>query len=120
MNRNKEKGDRAERAVRDYLANLFPGAFKTRAGFNDDLGDVVVPTAQGLLCVQVKDVAQPRWKEWFQQLSEQVDTLTRESGKPVVGGVIVWKLRGSADPAQWRAVMQLKDYAGLFAPTEQQ
>lgn len=104
---NKTKGDRAERAVLKYLQETWPGTFKTRAGFNEDLGDVIAETPAGRLVIQVKDVAAPRWAEWFAQLDAQVETCRHESDGPVIGGVIVWKTRGSADPADWRVIARL-------------
>lgn len=117
MNPNKAKGDRAERAVLAYLQEFYPETIKTRAGFNDDLGDVIAETPHGLLCVQVKDVAQPKWGEWFEQLAEQVKTLKDNTTKPVIGGVIVWKQRGKSDPGQWRVLCQLQFLPQLLNPT---
>lgn len=111
-NPNKAKGDRAERAVRDWVLERFPDSFKTRAGFNDDLGDVIVagPRLPGRFVLQVKDVATPTWAAWFAQVREQVDTCVRASRPiPVLGGAVVHKARGVADPARWRAVMELGD-----------
>lgn len=113
-NRNKQKGDRAERAVRDWAVARWPGSFKTRAGFNEDLGDVVADTPGGLVALQVKDVASPAWSTWFTQLASQVATLKANTAKNVLGGVIVHKLRGQADPASWRAVARLEDLAELL------
>lgn len=108
VNTNKAKGDRAERAVRDWAAKLWPGSFKTRAGFNEDLGDVIVEHPAGRVVLQVKDVATPAWREWFSQLASQVLTCSRESSGSVLGGVIVHKARGQSDPARWRAVVPLE------------
>lgn len=113
-NRNKDKGDRAERAVRDWATAWWPGSFKTRAGFNDDQGDVIVEHPGGRLVLQVKDVASPTWTAWFKQLAAQVNTCRELSRpRPVLGGVIVHKARGSADPATWRAVVPLGELAEL-------
>lgn len=106
-NRNKQKGDRAERAVMGYLQEIWPGTIKSRAGFNDDLGDIIADTPRGLLCVQVKDVASPHWSTWMQQLEEQIQALRANTHKPVIGGVIIWKQRGKADPGTWRAILPL-------------
>lgn len=108
-NPNKAKGDRAERAVRDWAVSLYPGSFKTRAGFNEDLGDVVLAHPGGRVVLQVKDVATPSWREWFSQLASQVLTCVRESrGEAVLGGLVVHKARGQSDPARWRAVAPLE------------
>lgn len=108
-NRNKQKGDRAERAVRDWAVNHGPGSFKTRAGFNDDMGDILWLHTAGYVVLQVKDVVSPVWSQWFRQLADQVTVATREvrGDHAVVGGVIVHKVRGVSDPAQWRAVLPL-------------
>lgn len=113
MNRNKAKGDRAERAVLSFLQQFWP-TIKTRAGYNDDLGDLICTTPRGLLCVQVKDVAQARWGEWFEQLESQVAALRANTTEPVVGGVLVWKVRGCGDPAGWRVVFRLGCLPGLL------
>lgn len=115
-NANKRKGDVAERAVRDYAAERYPGSFKTRAGFNDDLGDVIAITDGGRLVLQVKNVAKPVWREWFTQLANQVATAVREShgSHRVIGGLIVHKARGVGNPAKWRAVAELDTVLDLL------
>ena len=113
-NRNKQKGDRAERAVRDYLQTIWPGTRRTRAGWDEDLGDVIADTPRGLLCIQVKDVATPQWKTWFTQLEDQVQTLRANTTKPVVGGVLIWKARASADPATWHTITTLNHLPQLI------
>lgn len=116
-NRNKQKGDRAERAVRDWAVDHGPGSFKTRAGFNDDMGDVLWLHMAGYVVLQVKDVASPVWSTWFSQLADQVATATREvrGDYAVLGGVIVHKVRGVADPAKWRAVLPLESLEQLLS-----
>ena len=116
-NPNKRKGDAAERAVLAWVRELWPDSFKTRAGFNEDLGDVIAETPNGRLVIQVKDWATPSWKQWFQQLESQVEVCRRESDRPVLGGILVWKTRGSADPATWRAITTLDKIPGLIAGT---
>lgn len=113
-NVNKNKGDRAERAVRDWAVARYPGSFKTRAGFTDDLGDIILAHDGGRVGLQVKDVASPSWTQWFHQLSGQVVTLIRESPGRVLGGVIVHKARGQGDPGSWRAVVPLSSLADLL------
>ena len=113
-NPNKRKGDAAERKVRDLAARRYPGSFKTRAGFNDDLGDVIAEHPAGRVVLQVKDVAKPTWRKWFAQVASQVATCARESAKTVIGGVVVHKARGVGDPAKWRAVVELGDLFDLI------
>lgn len=114
-NANKAKGDRAERAVRDLVVDRYPGSFKTRAGFDDDLGDIVLAFGRSRIVLQVKDVASPLWKKWHEQLAGQVSTCRAASaGIPVLGGLLVHKRRGIADPAQWNTVGTLGDVLDLL------
>lgn len=114
-NANKRKGDAAERKVRDFVTDRYPGSFKTRAGFDDDLGDVIVNHPSGRVVLQVKDVASPTWSKWFTQLREQVTQCARHSLPiPTVGGAIVHKARGVGDAGQWRAIMPLSDLMHLL------
>lgn len=111
---NKRKGDVAERAVRDMVTDRYPGSFKTRAGFNDDLGDVIVEHAAGRIALQVKNVASPKWAQWYPQVADQIATCRAESNRDVVGGAIVWKYRGHADPNDWHVVTQARDFFDLL------
>ncbi|ORL06447.1 hypothetical protein [Prescottella equi] len=105
-NPNKLRGDRAERAVRDYLrANGFPHCERTRAGYTRDAGDL--HPAPGLT-VQVKDRAQYAWPEWLRQLDEQRDEAKADHA------VLVVKRRGLGDPGNWLAVMPLAAIARLL------
>ena len=114
-NANKQRGDRAERAVRDLVVERYPGSFKTRAGFDDDLGDIVVDFHRSRVVLQVKDVASPLWRKWYEQLAAQVDTCRSSSGGiPTLGGLLVHKRRGIADAAQWNAVGTLGDVLDLL------
>lgn len=113
-NANKRKGDVAERAVRDYLSTLWPTK-KTRAGFDDDLGDVLADTPAGRLVVQVKDVASPAWKTWYAQLADQVRVCRELSdGKPVLGGILVHKYRGHSQAEQWHAICRLEEFTDII------
>lgn len=103
---NKSKGDRAERAVRDFLrSNGFPRCERTRAGYTRDAGDL--HPCQGLT-VQVKDRAAYAWPEWFRQLREQ-----RAEAK-ADHAVLVLKRRGLGDVGEWLAVMPLSEMTRLI------
>lgn len=110
-NPNKRKGDAAERKVRDFLVCAGFSAFKTRAGWDDDRGDVIVPlrsSQPGGMAVQVKDVASPRWSEWLRQLTDQV----RNGGHH--HGVLWWKRRGISDPGQWLVIMRGHEFLTIL------
>lgn len=113
-NRNKQRGDRAEVAVKNYFQSLGFESKRTRAGFDSDLGDIIATTPRGLLCVQVKDCAKAEWGKWFTQLNDQIATLKANTTKPVVGGILVWKMRGTSNPANWRAICQLEQLPRLL------
>lgn len=111
-NANKAKGDRAEMAVRNYLkAQGFGWVYRTRAGWDDDRGDVIVPSGRGQgpgMAVQVKDVATPAWKEWMAGLADQI----RNGGHR--HGVIWWKRRGYADPGDWTVMMTGRQFVKIL------
>ncbi|QLF84047.1 holliday junction resolvase [Gordonia phage Upyo] len=110
-NANKAKGDRAEAAVRDYILEYFPESWRTRAGWDDDRGDIVLDLLGDKVltwAIQVKDVDKPSWKEWFTQVVDQVKAGAHQ------GGVIWWKLRGKSHPKDWRVVMTGEEYIRLM------
>lgn len=110
-NANKAKGDRAEMAVRDYLVSAGFYAFRTRAGWDDDRGDVIVRQRGSQLCgmaIQVKDVASPAWKTWWTQLADQV----RNGGHR--HGVIWHKRRGTSSPGEWTVAMTGEAFVALL------
>ena len=110
-NPNKAKGDRAERAVLSWLHRRgFASAFKTRAGWDDDRGDIVIPRGPfARAVVQVKDVASPLWSKWHAQVADQVSNAEAEVG------VIIHKRRGIADPGQWNVVLTGDQFLDLLA-----
>lgn len=107
-NRMKQKGDRAERAARDwYKSSGFPYVAKTRAGYTRDIGDLhLCPGA----ITQVKDCRVLRWAEWLLQLEEQ-----RQEAKADVAWLTV-KRPGMGDTraGQWLAVMTISDFTALL------
>jgi hypothetical protein len=101
-NVQKAKGDRAESAVLTYVKDRFPWSWRTRAGWDDDRGDVVLDLLGDktvTYAVQVKDTAGPPGSPEMAQLAAQV------ANGGHAGGAIWWKLRGKSSPAHWRVVM---------------
>jgi hypothetical protein len=123
-NRNKAAGDRFEREQRDfYRANGFPGAEKTRAGYERDGGDVHLDPVVGMtpgVISQCKRVASPRWTEWVAGLKEQIANSHAEVG------FLVWKRPKIGDPGEQLAVMPVRDLlhllrrAGYGTPLDEQ
>ncbi|WP_186818731.1 hypothetical protein [Nocardia ninae] len=108
----KRKGDVYERALLKYLrANGFPGAERTRAGYERDGGDFhldpLVGTAPGVIG-QAKNVVTPRWREWLDGLSDQIKNSRAELG------FLIWKRKGITDPAEQLAVMPLREFLTLL------
>lgn len=110
-NVHKAKGDRAEFAVLTYVRERFPWTWKTRAGWDEDRGDVVLDLLGDkteTYTLQVKDTASPPGSPELAQLAAQVDNGGHR------GGVLWWKLRGKSSPADWRVVMSGESYLALM------
>ena len=100
-NPSKDKGDRAERELVAWLrSNGYPTAHRSRAGWSDDVGDVLgVPD----LCIEVKSAKTMRLGPWLDEL----DVERANAGQP--RGVLVVKRPGWSDPGEWFAVRRLRD-----------
>lgn len=103
-NANKRKGDDAERWVRDYaIANGFPGAERTKAGYERDAGDIHLEKwkRHGAI-LQVKNVVTPNWTKWFEQLEMQKDEAQAD-----IAVLITKRVRfGAKNIQHWFAVME--------------
>lgn len=106
-NRNLNKGNQYERDVLAIAKRSgFVHASRTRPGRREDEGDIHL--APGVI-VQTKDAAQPRWREWLDQLADQVRCARAEHG------VLVVKRRGSGGrPPVHLAVMSLDEMLRLL------
>lgn len=111
-NANKAKGDRAEASVRDYVTEFFPASWRTRAGWDEDRGDIVLDLLGDKVltwAIQVKDTGSaPGWPE-LTALGEQIRNGFHQ------GGVIWWKLRGRGHPKDWRVIMSGEAYMALMS-----
>jgi hypothetical protein len=100
------KGRRAEIAVAEYLASAgWPYAEPTRrSGWRDDRGDI-----DGIpgVVVEVKNQQRHDLPGWLRELANEIDNAKAETG------VLVVKRRGTADAAQWYAIMPLYDWASM-------
>ena len=111
-NPNKAKGDRAESAVRDLVVEYFPESWRTRAGWDEDRGDVVLDLLGDKAltwAIQVKDTAGIPGTPELTALASQITAGLHQ------GGVIWHKIRGKADPRAWRVVMSGQQYMDLMA-----
>lgn len=102
MNKNKNKGDRAERAVCEYFQkNGFDNATRTRAGYHDDYGDIIANRAASVT-LQVKDTQAYLWKQWFRETTEQKDNAKADYTP------IIKKQRGNTDVGKWLFVLPVE------------
>lgn len=107
-NPNKAKGDRFESAAVLTAKDFFPEAFRTRAGWDEDRGDVVLTPTYSII-QQVKDCQQKPWYQWLDELDSQL----KHSGAS--WGALVSKRRGMSDAGEAMAVMRNRDWLKMAA-----
>lgn len=86
----------------------FEDAVRTRPGRREDEGDIHVNRGPDYI-LQTKDVATPQWREWLNQLAEQVD-----NAKAVHGALVVKRRGVGGKPPLHLAVMPLDDLLYLY------
>lgn len=107
VNKNKNKGSRAELAVAKWLnVNGHPDAERSRAGWTDDRGDI-----DGIdqVCVEIKDEKRIDLAGYMKELEVEV------KNRKAKYGVCIVKKRGTADPGEWYAVLTAKAWLALLA-----
>ena len=102
-NSNKCKGDRFERCAVLAAQNYFPDAWRTRAGWDDDRGDVIL-TKDYRFMQQVKDCQSRPWFVWLDELDKQ------KSNGNALYGCVVSKRPGRLDAGESLAVMRNSDW----------
>lgn len=104
----KQKGDRAERAVVEWLHSLgYEKAHRIRAGSPDDIGDIELGEL-GEIVIEVKDRGKVDLPAWLRKLTIQ------KSNKGAALGVIVVKKRGSSDPFEWSFVLDSASFVNIL------
>ncbi len=100
-NPNKQKGDRAERELVAWLSrNGYRDAHRSRAGWSDDVGDILgIPG----LVVEVKSAKTLRLGPWLDELDVE------KANAGVRDGVLIVRRPGHPDPGQWFAVRRVRD-----------
>ena len=101
----KQKGDRAERAVVDFLRSRGIEAHRIRAGSPDDMGDIEIHPD---IVVEVKDRGKLDLPAWLRTLGVQ------KANKDAAFGVIIVKKRGSSDPLEWAYVLDAATFLNLW------
>ena len=106
-NPNKRKGDDAERRVAAYLQTQgWPEAVRALgAGRRDDVGDI---HNAGQIVYEVKSHRTIDLPGFLRELARE-----KANAKAGTGAVVV-KRRGSTNPADWYAVLELADFTALL------
>lgn len=104
----KQKGDRAERAVVEWLHALgYTSAHRIRAGSPDDIGDIELGDL-GKIVIEVKDRGKVDLPAWIRKLRIQ------KENKKAHLGIIIVKKRGSADPFDWAFVLDAHSFVNVL------
>jgi Holliday junction resolvase len=101
----KQKGDRAERAVVDFLRSKGIEAHRIRAGSPDDIGDIEIHPD---IVVEVKDRGKLDLPAWLRNLAVQ------KANKDAAFGVVIVKKRGSSDPLEWAYILDAATFLNLW------
>jgi Holliday junction resolvase len=101
----KQKGDRAERAVVDFLRSKGIDAHRIRAGSPDDVGDIEIHPD---IVVEVKDRGKLDLPAWLRNLAVQ------KANKDAAFGVVIVKKRGSSDPLEWAYILDAATFLNLW------
>ena len=106
-NPNKRRGDDAERKLAAYLQTRgWPDAERALgAGRTDDRGDIHNAGQIVWECKSHKTIDLPGF---LRELARE------KTNARVTTGAVVVKRRGSADPADWYAVLELSDFTNLL------
>jgi Holliday junction resolvase len=101
----KQKGDRAERAVVEFLRSRGIDAHRIRAGSPDDVGDIEIHPD---IVVEVKDRGKLDLPAWLRNLAVQ------KANKDAAFGVVIVKKRGSSDPLEWAYILDAATFLNLW------
>jgi Holliday junction resolvase len=104
-NRQKQKGDRAERAFVNWLNGRGFTARRTRAGWDDDKGDINLSDTRAL--IDVKDRKELRVNEWMDSLYEKLELF-----EDFDDAMLVVKRPGQGDPGKWWVIRRAEKEFG--------
>lgn len=96
VNPSKNKGDRAEREVVDFLDHNGFTARRITAGAHDDIGDIEVDPD---IVIEVKNRYRLELPEWLRTLQGQ------KGNKDAAYGFIAIRFRGKTNPEEWAYVV---------------
>jgi hypothetical protein len=105
VNPSKDKGDRAERALVDFLDHEGFTCRRIVAGHHDDIGDVDVDDD---VVLEVKNRYRLELPEWCRNLSAQM------GNKDATFGFIAIKPRGKTNPLEWVYVINGETFLNIL------
>ena len=104
-NPQKRKGDQAERDLVAWMqGHGYPDARRTRAGWDDDLGDVNPGWPEHRFMLEVKNRKALNVNTWLDELAAKV----ADDGNDFESGLLVVKRPGLADPGDWWAIQRVR------------
>ena len=105
VNPSKDKGDRAERALVDFLQHEGFPCRRILAGQHDDIGDIDVDED---VVIEVKNRYRLELPGWCRALSAQI------GNKDSAFGFIAFKPRGKTDPLDWVFVVNGETFLNIL------
>ena len=104
MNPQKNKGDGFERSILGALTAAGLSAWRTRAGWTDDRGDIA--GLEGVV-IECKNHARLDLGGWIKELAREV------SNAGARRGVVIFKRKGTADPEDQYVLMTVRDWLAM-------
>lgn len=102
----KRKGDEAERDfVKWLISRGYVAARRTRAGWDDDKGDINLGSSKRPLLIEVKNRKTLSVNTWLDEMEAKMVEL----GDEFHDAVLVVKRPGQADPGDWWAIRRVRD-----------
>ena len=104
VNPQKTKGDGFERVIVGAIEAVGLSAWRTRAGWTDDRGDIA-----GLdgVVVECKNHSRLDLGGWIKELAREV------SNAGARRGVVIFKRKGTADPEDQYVLMTVRDWLAM-------
>lgn len=106
-NRHKIKGDKAELDLVKWLKkNGYPDARRTKAGWDEDEGDINLGPGKNSKFVEVKNHKTLVVNPWLDRMEEKMNEPQCERFDDAV---LVVKRPGQADPGEWWVIRRVRD-----------
>lgn len=112
----KDAGTRFERTVADYLASVLGGGVDRQVKTGPrDTGDIRGVSMAGRgVAVECKDYAgRHELPQWLREAEAE------RANRGAAYGIVAWKRRGTADPAEQYVTMTLGTFAAMLADSKE-